>query len=208
MKTLECPHCTQNTQTSAPPGKQTKCRRCGTKFRVPLGGKRSKGAEFECPECGEITRSGASPGQKTTCRSCKAKIRVPLRDAPESDADESDADESDADESDAEAPSKPSVRRTCPACEEKVPGVRRFCPECGVDMAALLQEQRYGNLEHDTSTFFGMIASYGLPGGATTLVAGLGWLVMGLSEGYLYYGSLILSGFGIAIILGSLGSRH
>ena len=46
-----------------------------------------------------------------------------------------------------------------------------------------------------------------LSGGALALVLGLVWLVMGLAQGYLYYGSLILGGFGVAVILSSLGAR-
>lgn len=201
MNSLECPHCRQTTKTSALPGKQATCKRCREKFRVPLGGAKSKGAEFECPECGELTRSGAAPGQKTTCRSCKAKIRVPLRDA------ESEEDE-DSEEDEAEA--KPVVRRTCPECGERVPGKFDICTECGADIDALIKEERYGdrNGPAPVENTFDFVATAGAPGGALAMVVAVVWFVVGWSGGVIFFYPPILFVIGAIVFGGAMSKRR
>ena len=205
MKTvLECPHCKQTTQTTVPPGKQAKCRKCQSKFRVPLTEATSEGAEFECPECGEWTRSGAAPGQRTTCRSCKAKVRVPLR-AAEPEPPEPEADEAES----GSGGGKPTVRRTCPGCDEKVPGRKTICPECGVDMDALLKEQRYGsrNGPLPIETEYDLIRNYGPRGGALAMVFALVWFGWGLSQDVIFFYPPLLFVFGLVVFLGGTHKR-
>lgn len=201
MRTLECPKCGQSTKTSALPGKQATCKRCREKFRVPLGGVKSKGAEFECPECGEVTRSGAAPGQKTTCRSCKAKIRVPLRDAEESDHESEEPEE---------AASKPVVRRTCPECGERVPGKFDICTECGANIDALLKEQRYGDRGGPVvaDNAFDLIANAGPAGGALAMIVALIWFGAGLLEGVIFLYSPVLFMIGLIVFAGGFYKRR
>jgi DNA-directed RNA polymerase subunit RPC12/RpoP len=200
MRSLECPHCAQTTKTSALPGKQATCKRCREKFRVPLGGAKSKGAQFECPECGEETRSGAAPGQKTTCRSCKAKIRVPLRDA--------DAEEPEEEESE-EASKKPVVRRTCPECGERVPGKFDICTECGADIDALLKEERYGSRSGPPSAdnAYDLVANMGPVGGALAMIVAVVWFVGGLRDGVIFFYPPVLFVIGAIVFGGAFYKR-
>ncbi|MBL4850394.1 MAG: hypothetical protein JKY65_33165 [Planctomycetes bacterium] len=200
MKSLQCPHCTQTTETSALPGKHATCKRCREKFRVPLGGAKSKGAEFECPECGELTRSGAAPGQKTTCRSCEAKIRVPLRDAPEEVEDE---------DEDEPTQNKPVVRRTCPECGERVPGKFDICTECGADIDALLKEQRYGHRDGPVpvDNTFDFISTLGAPGGALAMTVAGVWFAVGWSNGVIFFYPPILFVIGAIVFGGGMRRR-
>jgi len=180
---FDCPSCGAALRTSAPPGKRTLCKACGARPRLPLSD--AGGAPTAvCPECGAEKETRAEPGKRTRCKECGADFRIPLPGVEEVD---------EVAEERAAARPAPVVRRTCPACGERVSGQGEKCPECGATMGLLTPEAGRDAARH--------LVRAELGGGLlVTLLCG-GATVHGLSEGWISIPFAIGTVIGLGMLL-------
>lgn len=199
--TFPCPKCTQSITTGAAPGQKTRCKKCDERVRVPLRDA-EPAPQVPCPHCGELKETRAKPGKRVTCRGCGESFRVPLPDADALD---------DAAAAEAEQRGAPVVRRTCPACGEKVSGQVAHCEACGANMdKAQFEARSYGETERESGRYPSRhLATTVTPkrqiatGFVMLLVFGALTLA-GLQEGWLYFWPAGLTVVGAVSLLGGL----
>lgn len=119
---VECTHCGESQTTGAAPGRKTRCKACGERFRVPMR-EASSARELTCEGCGAEFSSSAPPGRRAACPECGHETRVPLAEV-----------------------STPRTL-TCPRCARENPRGAPTCQACSHPFARLTDVVEAGERE-------------------------------------------------------------